>query len=406
MARELSCRPSACLGSSRWASEPPTPNSLTTDRAVADATEFAGAISVTESGEQSQLNRSWLQALPSWLSSMAVHLLAMILLGLMFLEAPAGQRLLTLDVSLGTAGDNGGDGENEGGDALVEIAADEPNDSPAPAIESFAEPLAGLEPTALDLSPLVLNDLAAAMTPGDAPLSARLAGTGAGGEIDGDKGRGSGRAPTRTQVFGLAEEASSFVYVFDRSQSMNSTLSYSSEGALVFSITPLEAAKAELLRSLDDLDRHQTFQIIFYNHDTVFFSAPTNGQRLLAASNATKHRAAEFVSTMPGDGGTYHLEPIELALRMRPDVVFLLTDGEAKDDPTTVDLDRIRGLNHGRSRINVIHFCFVPRPAATLVKLARENGGQYLSLNLSQLGPGIGQPQGGAADAPPPSANP
>lgn len=350
------------------------------------------------------LSPSLLRQLPSWLSSTALHLLAMIVLGLLLIEAPVGQQLLTLDVSMGGVGSGNGDNESDddGGGSLVEIDTPEPEQSAATAAE-VSDPFSELEPdvfadplqaqTAV-AAPFVDAPPSAATNSASAATASDFSGSGAAGMFANDEGLGAGSAgtaPTRTQVFGLEEEAASFVYVFDRSQSMNSSLSYSTEGALLFSITPLEAAKAELLRSIGDLDTHQAFQIIFYNHDAVFFSPPTRTRRLVAADANNKRRAGYFVEAMPGEGGTYHLEPLELALRMRSDVIYLLTDGEAKDDPSEVDLDRLRGLNRGRTRINVIHFCFVPRPAEALVTLAKENGGRYLSLNISQLGPGLGQ---------------
>ena len=398
----------------RWADQAPAldPAAVVVDTSIAVETE-------------PPLTQSLLHQLPSWLSSTALHLLVMIVLGLLLIEAPIGQRLLTLDVSLGGSGSGSGDDDSEdGGGALVEIDAPEPAES-APAAAELSEPLNELQPDAfadplqepsavaapsIDALPSTSASSASSMAAGE------LSRSGGAGMFANDEGLGAGSAgtaPTRTQVFGLEEEAASFVYVFDRSQSMNSSLSYSTEGALLFSITPLQAAKAELLRSIGDLDKHQAFQIIFYNHDAVFFAPPTKTRRLVAADAHNKRRAGYFVEAMPGEGGTYHLEPLELALRMRSDAIYLLTDGEAKDDPSEVDLDRLRGLNRGRTRINVIHFCFVPRPADALVALAKENGGRYLALNISQLAPGIDQnPAPAVSDASPapggtpPSANP
>ena len=68
------------------------------------------------------------------------------------------------------------------------------------------------------------------------------------------------------------DEGTKFVYVFDRSESMNSVLSYISEGKTIFSITPLEAAKAELIRSLEDLHSGNGFGVVFYNHEPFVFS--------------------------------------------------------------------------------------------------------------------------------------
>ncbi len=115
------------------------------------------------------------------------------------------------------------------------------------------------------------------------------------------------RRPRATRVFGVVEEARSFVYVFDHSDSMVSALSYTSEGKTVFSITALEAAKAELLRSLDDLDANQGFQIVFYNHVFNVFEDQGLSTHLIRATPENKQRASGFVASTYGAGSTNHM---------------------------------------------------------------------------------------------------
>ena len=103
----------------------------------------------------------------------------------------------------------------------------------------------------------------------------------------------------------------------------------------------------------------------------------------------TSSARTDFVSSVYGEGGTYHMDAIELALKMKPDVIFLLTDGEPKDDPPPYQLERIRQLNKGRAKINVIQFCMGERYEGALAKLAKENGGKHVFFNISNLGPGL-----------------
>jgi hypothetical protein len=171
---------------------------------------------------------------------------------------------------------------------------------------------------------------------------------------------------------------------------MTSTLSFTSEGETVFSITPLEAAKAELLRSLGELDRNQLFHIVFYNHQVwLFDSGSPSARRMVMATPQNKQRAASFVGSVYGQGGTRHVKPLEVALQMRPDVIFLLTDGEAKDDPSDAQLASLRRMNDGRTRINVIQFVHTPVTDSKLVRLATENGGRHVFFNIARLGPGM-----------------
>jgi len=368
-------------------------------RASAASPARIEVVAPIESGQTSMsLNRRSLYGRildrsPPWLTSLVVHGALIVILGLLVLKSPLSDGRLALNIELGGGSESRGNGSLEDSfAAAADIAASETaiaHSAPMPesvALSDLAMPK--IELAESSIRPIPEKSLLAS---GGAGLEiGEGSGTGAGeGEGNSGAGSGNGTAPTRTQVFGLVEEARSFVYVFDRSDSMNSVLSYSSEGSVVFSITPLEAAKAELLRSLEDLDHKQRFQIVFYNHASWLFGQDSQSRHLLIGNRENKLRAKSFVTSTYGEGGTYHVQPLEIALSLRPDAIFLLTDGEAKDDPTPLELSRLRAANRGRTKINVIHFCFVPRPDSTLVQLAKDHRGQHLSFNLSRLGPGI-----------------
>ena len=178
-------------------------------------------------------------------------------------------------------------------------------------------------------------------------------------------------------MFGLEGEGSRFVYVFDRSGSMAG-----------FAGRPLAAAKAELLASLDDLDRIHQFQIIFYNEQPQVFNPDRGAPSLVWADEGGKEKARRFVRGIAADGSTRHASALELALGMRPDVIFFLTDA---DEPQMTDdeLAKIRRINRGTS-INAIEFGFGPHGSNTnfLVRLAEENGGRdaYVDISLLQHG--------------------
>lgn len=182
-----------------------------------------------------------------------------------------------------------------------------------------------------------------------------------------------GRA--RTSLFGLTGEGFKFVYVFDRSGSMGGSAHEA-----------LRAVKAELRNSLQNLDTVHQFQIIFYNDRPVVFNPSGVQGRLAFANPQTKQRALRFVETISADGGTEHEEALKLAIRLRPDVIFFLTDG---DDPklTRPQLDRIQRMAAGIT-INAIEFGSGPRPEGEsfLATLAEENDGQYVYVDITKLG--------------------
>lgn len=181
----------------------------------------------------------------------------------------------------------------------------------------------------------------------------------------------------QTGVFGVVGKGTKFVYVFDRSGSMAS-----------FAGRPLAAAKRELLASLQDLDSLHQFQIIFYNERPTIFNPVANLQpKMLFGGESEKKTAADFINSIVADGGTRHLDALRLALRMKPDVIFFLTDA---DEPTLTraELEEIRKLNDriGCS-IHAIEFGTGPRRSSDsfLVEIARQNSGNHVYVDLMKL---------------------
>ena len=189
-------------------------------------------------------------------------------------------------------------------------------------------------------------------------------------------GIGNQTGETTVSVFGTSGTGTKFMYVFDRSGSM--------EGA------PMRAAKAELIRSLGSLDDRHQFNIIFYSSRNSW-QPWQPGRRLLAATEANKQNAVRFVAGIVADGGTEHFEPLLEAIAHRPDVIFFLTDGETHDDLTAAQLREIeqRNSRFGRgTQINVIQFGsggFTDFPSRSLQRLAEQNFGEYRYVNVTVL---------------------
>ena len=181
----------------------------------------------------------------------------------------------------------------------------------------------------------------------------------------------------RASLFGVVGEGYKFVYVFDRSGSMGGS-----------GCNALRAVKAELLESLKSLDTVHQFQIVFYNERPVLFNPSGTPGRLAFATAENKRRVLRFLDTISADGGTVHEDALRLAIRLQPDVIFFLTDG---DDPklSPRQLEKIRHLAAGII-INAIEFGPGPKPPGVsfLAQLARENGGGYAYVDVSRLAKG------------------
>jgi hypothetical protein len=173
---------------------------------------------------------------------------------------------------------------------------------------------------------------------------------------------GDGQASVR--VFGVEGKGTRFVYVFDRSSSM--------EGA------PLATAKQQLIQSLASLSSVHQFHIIFFNQQMRNFDLSGGGRRIAFATDRNKKLAERFVGGITADGGTDRLPALRAAMQMRPDVIFFLTDA---DDPMPAsELKEIADLNR-RAGVTISTIEFGRGPAKQrknfLTELARTTGGQY-----------------------------
>lgn len=176
----------------------------------------------------------------------------------------------------------------------------------------------------------------------------------------------------KISVFGVEGTGNKFVYLFDRSSSM--------EGA------PLAAAKRELLASLKKLTDVHQFHIIFFNHRLQLFDITGGSRRIAFATDRNKRLAARFVGGVKADGGTERFDALKHALALQPDVVFFLSDA---DDPMSVQqMDDLFRINERvGAKICVIEFGRTDNePRANFLKtLAAESGGEYGYVNAAKL---------------------
>ena len=189
-----------------------------------------------------------------------------------------------------------------------------------------------------------------------------------------DAARPRAQGPTgptaRLGLFGSAEaEGRSFVFLIDRSQSMGG-------GGL----GAIEAAAKELASCIDRLEESHKFQIIAYNQKPLYLT----GRELLPATANNKGQLIEFVKNLPAFGATEHEIGIFAALKLKPDVIFLLTDG---GDPhlNAGQLQAIRRAA-GETAIHCLHFSSGPRgdERSFLETLAEKNGGSYVYIDMAE----------------------
>jgi hypothetical protein len=175
-----------------------------------------------------------------------------------------------------------------------------------------------------------------------------------------------------TGIFGLEASGNRFVYVFDRSASMGEPAG-----------RPLARAKKELLASIGRLGGVQQFYVVFYNHRQHVFNASDTRQRLVFATDDNKEAARRFIGAVRPDGGTRHREAIATGLRLRPDVMFVLTDGEPGDDLTDDELEALSRDLAGTTCMVVQFGGAETSGSPNLARLAKLSGGRYAVIDPS-----------------------
>ena len=357
-----------------------------------------GLVPTDDSAEDAP--RVWSGLFLPWLLSATTHLLVLLLLALSWgrESGAVSHSMTTLGSTLQAHLVSGGsidqadqaDGTEVAGPRYFDDEPSEPNHpSPMAQVPPMPSPLAikrgggGRLAEALNAAPPV-------SFPGILPSTVAITGFGGaseGGGVGDARGMSQQSQPAssggaklrggyaRTGVFGVVGEGQKFIYVFDRSGSMDG------HGGL-----PLAMAKAELVSSLKDLGQTHQFQIIFYNEHPRIFSLAGSPGRLVFGNDYNKLQAQKFVGSITADGATQHEEALVAALRMAPHVIFFLTDA---DEPrmTAQQMARIARLNPGTS-INAIEFGYGPQsdPNNFLVQLARQNAGQHVYVDVSRLG--------------------
>jgi von Willebrand factor type A domain len=171
------------------------------------------------------------------------------------------------------------------------------------------------------------------------------------------RGGGSGKA----SFFGVGSTGRRIVFVVDASNSMNHP--YAGEAKTRFGQLKLELAKSIL-----GLTEEQQFFIVFFNEHPI--PMPADGMEHAYPQN--QQRFLEWVAQVPASGLTDPRPALAIAMNLRPDTVFLLTDGTFPRD-VQGDLGEIR---QSAFELNTI-VIGDPKAEKSLKPLATRNGGRF-----------------------------
>ena len=133
--------------------------------------------------------------------------------------------------------------------------------------------------------------------------------------------------------FGVRAEGQLFIYVVDCSGSM-------------VDADRLDRAKRELRRSVAGLQFPQRFKVIFYNDQAI----PMPGALPKSADRNAKDQLNAWLDLVQPDGETDPRSALSLALALKPDAVFLLSDGAFPDGT----VEAVARINPSRVPIHCI----------------------------------------------------
>lgn len=143
-------------------------------------------------------------------------------------------------------------------------------------------------------------------------------------------------------------------------------------------------ARAELLKSIEALRPEQRFYVVFFDahSDYMRLRDPTRDEpRSLRAT--PEHRAAlrRWAMRIEMDRGLAPYEALRFALGLRPDVIFLLSDGEFPQgiEDLLREENKVENLFGDRHPISIVHTIgYHSREGESRMRrIAEQNGGQY-----------------------------
>ncbi len=171
------------------------------------------------------------------------------------------------------------------------------------------------------------------------------------------------------QFCGVEGGGNHFVYLVDSSSSMGSGFA---------------SARAELLASIDQLKPEQRFYVIFFDAESDYMrlsNANRDEPRSVLATPAHKAALKRWAMRITMDRGRAPYDPLRFALELKPDVIFLLSDGEFPQgiEDLLREENRVENLFGDTHPISIVHTIgyHSEEGESRMRRIAEQNQGQY-----------------------------
>jgi hypothetical protein len=297
----------------------------------------------------------------SWFVSTVAHCGILVLLGYMTLTTtqPKDQMAFTASASEST----------EQSMETFEIESSEPMEPSEPTVSETAYEIS-------DMGTFAVTEVSMDIPPAPAALdTAELMSTSTSSLSSSSMKSLKGETMATSQFCGVDGGGSHFVYLVDSSGSMGDGF---------------QSARNELLNSIDQLKPDQRFYVVFFDEEPDYMrlmDPNVNDTASVMATPQNKQRLRKWAMTVEMNKGKAPYQILPFALSLRPDVIFLLSDGEFPSAIEEIlrEQNRQENLFGESGPISIVHTIRYhgregqegQNAEATMVKIAKENGGQY-----------------------------
>ena len=174
-------------------------------------------------------------------------------------------------------------------------------------------------------------------------------------------GNGTGSGGVGSGIFGSVRDGKSFAYVVDASGSMSGDR--------------MMRVLEELKNSVNSLEETHRFFVVFFNKHTYAMMWPKIEKRLVTADRRNKDRVLSWAFTVQPQKETEPQRALRMALDLKPDIVFFLTDGDIPEET-------LRLVKKYRRNGTSVHTICVGEDAAIPVmqKIAEVGKGAFLMV--------------------------
>ena len=312
---------------------------------------------LAEASEPEEATTHRLRRPAAWLVSTLAHVAVLVILAMVTLsiESPRDQIALSAAAT---------DPREEPVETIELEQTEQPQVNPtssSPEMVTVEDTLAEVATTAVDVT--TPDTIAPAFSPAPASLGQSL----------GQSLSGGTSGEMASKFFGVAGGGNHFVYLVDNSGSMDEI---SRDG--------FDVARSEVLRAVDQLKEDQRFYVVFFGEKTLRMCLEKPNEpapRSVYATAENKAALRRWAMTITMQPGRWPEEALQWAFELRPDCIFLLTDGEMSQRvlPLVREGNIVDTLIDGPKPRSIIHTVGFHNQSgeAQLKTIAKENGGSY-----------------------------